>query len=88
MILTENAAHKAAADLKQECDAWRDVVLLSQPQVLGEKLRLRCGVVCETGEVKVGKRSTWEKIASQHLADGLQSEGQHNVSGLTLANLV
>lgn len=28
--LTEDAADKAAADLKQKCDPWRDVVLLSQ----------------------------------------------------------
>ena len=80
--LTENAADKAAADLKQKCDAWRNVVLLSQSQVLCEELRLLCGVVCEAGEVEVGKRSTWEKIASQHLADGLQSEGSKSAKYL------
>ena len=36
---------------------------------------MRCSVVGEAGEVEVGKRPTWEKVTSQHLADGLQSEG-------------
>jgi hypothetical protein len=30
LVLTEDTADKAAADLKQKCDAWWDVVLLSQ----------------------------------------------------------
>jgi len=33
-------------------------------------------VVRETGEVEVRKRSTWEKIASEHLADRLDIEAK------------
>lgn len=74
--LTEYAAHETAHDLKQECDARWYVVLLSQSQVLGKEVRLDRGVICEACEVEVGEWPAREKIASQHLTDGLYVEAK------------
>jgi hypothetical protein len=63
-MLTENAADEAARNLKQECDARRDVVLLSQSQVFCQQLGLLRSVVCKACEVEVGKRPTREKVTS------------------------
>jgi hypothetical protein len=50
------------------------VVLLSQSQVLCQKLGLLRSVVCKACEVEVGKRPPREKVPSQHLTDWLYVE--------------
>jgi hypothetical protein len=72
--LTKDGTSKTACNLKQECDTWRDVILLSQTQVLGKELRLRRSIKRKACEVEVGKRPTREKVTGQHLTDGLLVE--------------
>ena len=52
------------------------MVLLSEPQVLCKKLCLCRGIVREACEVEVGKRATREKVAGEHLTDGLYVEAE------------